>query len=404
MSFLWRKKSPARKAGGLYESKIVRASGFRRGLPSRELRDGKAIGTSYNFSEGRDLFWIRGDIIMGGAMKRKNIAVLVLFTFAGLAAVGSSHRFALVPKVSAAVPAAVPVDANQPVIRFVKNPEMAPPIQAMDLLGKPVNKDNWTGKVVLVNFWATWCPPCREEIPELLELKKEFKDKMEIVGISEDDDPPASVIKFARAKGMTYPIVMATPELIDAYGGVPALPTSFLIDTQGRVVQKHSGLYPIEVYELEIRSLSGNADGCARRDICRYGPDILEKCGKRDRIAGRKFQGADSRAEETRVAAAEFRKLHVRMQLDAFAMPRERYGVSVQREVGGAGREGSCNGAKPPKPPAPTPPSTKGTNNTITAKVLSSTGFSLWILALRAKFHRQPGNRVKSLCHSEVQT
>jgi thiol-disulfide isomerase/thioredoxin len=137
----------------------------------------------------------------------------------------------------------------------VKNPESAPPLQARDLLGKPVTKENWGGKVVLVNFWATWCPPCREEIPELLELQKEFKDQLQIVGISEDDDPPEKVMKFAQKQGMTYPIVMATQEMIDAYGGVPALPTSFLIDTQGRVVQKHSGLYPIESYRQEIRSL-----------------------------------------------------------------------------------------------------------------------------------------------------
>ncbi len=147
---------------------------------------------------------------------------------------------------------------NQLVIHFVKNPGSGSVLlQAQDILGNPVNKDKWAGKVVLVNFWATWCPPCRVEIPELLELKKEYKDQLEIVGISEDDDPPESVLKFARQKGMTYPIVMATPELIDAYGGVAALPTTFLIDTQGRVVQKHSGLVPIEAYDLEIRSLLG---------------------------------------------------------------------------------------------------------------------------------------------------
>jgi len=188
-------------------------------------------------------------------MLRRNLGKLALLAAGVLAALCVAH--ALVPRTSAAARAARPSDINQPVIRFVKNPETAPPLQAKDLLGKPVNKGNWAGKVVLVNFWATWCPPCREEIPELLQLQKEFKDRLEIVGISEDDDPPANVLKFARQQGMTYPIVMYTQQLIDAYGGVPALPTSFVIDTQGRVVQKHSGLEPIELYELEIRALLG---------------------------------------------------------------------------------------------------------------------------------------------------
>jgi thiol-disulfide isomerase/thioredoxin len=159
--------------------------------------------------------------------------------------------------VAAAPAAAATTNSDPSVIRFVKNPETAPPLEAQDIQGKPVNKANWAGKVVLVNFWATWCPPCREEIPELLELKKQYRDRLEIVGISEDDDSPSKVLKFAQQQGMTYPIVMYTPELVASYGGVPALPTSFLIDTQGRVVQKHTGLYPIESYQEEIRALLG---------------------------------------------------------------------------------------------------------------------------------------------------
>jgi thiol-disulfide isomerase/thioredoxin len=154
-----------------------------------------------------------------------------------------------------------------------------------------VNKDNWGGKVVLVNFWATWCPPCREEIPELLELKKEYKDRLEIVGISEDDDPPESVMKFARQKGMTYPIVMATPELIDAYGGVPALPTSFLIDTAGRVVQKHSGLYPIEMYDREIRSLLGMPTDARVETFVDMGQVFLKNAANATELPGVSFKG-----------------------------------------------------------------------------------------------------------------
>src|SRR5712692_3981707 len=101
---------------------------------------------------------------------------------------------------------------NSTVIRFVKDPEMAPPLPDRDISGAVLSKANWTGKVVLVNFWATWCPPCREEVPELISLQKQFKDQLQIVGISEDDDPAASVWRFAQHSRINYPVVMATPE------------------------------------------------------------------------------------------------------------------------------------------------------------------------------------------------
>ena len=222
-------------------------------------------------------------------MFRVNTRRLVVLAVAGLGLLGAARAF--LPRASAAAPARSADDANQPVIRFVKNPEMAPPLQALDLLGRPVNKDNWAGKVVLVNFWATWCPPCRVEIPELLALKREFKDRLEIVGISEDDDPPVEVLKFTRQQGMTYPIVMATGELIDAYGGVPALPTSFLIDTQGRVVQKHSGLYPIEAYDLEIRSLLGLPTVARVETFIDTGQLFLKNAANATELPGVSFKG-----------------------------------------------------------------------------------------------------------------
>ena len=183
---------------------------------------------------------------------------------------------------------------NQPVIQFVRNPEPAPPLDAKDVLGRPVNKAGWAGKVVLVNFWATWCPPCREEIPELLQLKKEYGDKLQIVGISEDDDPPAAVLKFVKQQGMTYPVVMATPALIDAYGGVPALPTSFLIDTQGRVVQKHSGLYPIGRYDLEIRFLLGMPTEARVETFVDNGQVFLRNAANATELPGVSFKGLTS--------------------------------------------------------------------------------------------------------------
>jgi thiol-disulfide isomerase/thioredoxin len=230
-------------------------------------------------------------------MRRMNLPLLLLLAAAGIAVLIGVHAVTLRTAAASPPPAE---DANAPVVRFVKNPEMAPPLEAQDILGRPVNKQNWGGKVVLVNFWATWCPPCREEIPELLTLKREYKDRLEIVGISEDEDGPAEVLKFARQKGMNYPIVMATPELIGAYGGVPALPTSFLIDTQGRVVQKHSGLYPIEWYHREIRSLLGLPTDARVETFIDLGQVFLKNAANATELPGVSFKGLT--ADQKKVA------------------------------------------------------------------------------------------------------
>jgi len=148
-------------------------------------------------------------------------------------------------------------DGTQFIIRFASNPQPMPPFLLGDLDGEIVSTASWRGKVVLLNFWATWCPPCRDEIPEMIELSKRFKDKLEIVGVSMDDASPAEVRQFARNMGMDYPIVLGSRTLSAEYGGVPALPTSFVVNTEGRIVQKHEGLYPIDVYDSEIRALLG---------------------------------------------------------------------------------------------------------------------------------------------------
>ncbi|SRR5882724_8614221 len=142
-------------------------------------------------------------------------------------------------------------------IRFVKNPAAAPALQVNDLDGKPISLDDVKGKIVLLNFWATWCGPCREEIPDLIELQKKYKDQLAIIALATDEDEPAEVKKFAQKAGINYRIGMATDPLRVEYGGIPALPTSFIIDAQGRVVQKHIGLNDPSIYELEVRALLG---------------------------------------------------------------------------------------------------------------------------------------------------
>jgi thiol-disulfide isomerase/thioredoxin len=146
---------------------------------------------------------------------------------------------------------------TQIVIRFASNPQPMPPFLLTDLDGQVVSTASWRGKVVLLNFWATWCPPCRDEIPEMIELSKRFRDKLEIVGISMDDSPPEEVRQFAQEMKIDYPVVMGSSTLSREYGGIPALPTSFLVNTDGRIVEKHEGLYPIDTYDSEVRALLG---------------------------------------------------------------------------------------------------------------------------------------------------
>jgi thiol-disulfide isomerase/thioredoxin len=187
-------------------------------------------------------------------MKNRGTLLLLAIALVITAALGlGSAIYALRRARSASVSSA----ANGSVIRFAKNPEAAPAFLLHDINGKIVSTADWKGKVVILNFWATWCPPCREEIPEFVRLQTKYKDRLLIVGASEDEDGPQKVQQFVQRYGMNYPIVMATKELIDNYGGVPALPTSFLIDPEGRIVQKHTGLYEYEVYDREVRALAG---------------------------------------------------------------------------------------------------------------------------------------------------
>jgi thiol-disulfide isomerase/thioredoxin len=141
------------------------------------------------------------------------------------------------------------------VIRFASNPEAAPAFLTTDVAGNPVSTAEWKGKVVILNFWATWCPPCRAEIPILVDLQNRYKGRLEVIGVSVDDAPPADVAKFAEEMGLNYPVVMANRALVREYGGVPALPTAFVINEETKVVQKHVGLFPESLYEQEVRAL-----------------------------------------------------------------------------------------------------------------------------------------------------
>jgi thiol-disulfide isomerase/thioredoxin len=143
------------------------------------------------------------------------------------------------------------------VVRFASHPQPMPAFLVNDLDGNPVSTAAWKGKVVFINFWATWCPPCRAEIPVLIDLANRYKDRLQVVGVSVDDGDPAEVKQFAKQAGINYPIVMADRAIVAEYGGVAALPTLFVVNPDGNVVQKHEGLFSNALYEAEVRLLLG---------------------------------------------------------------------------------------------------------------------------------------------------
>jgi len=205
-------------------------------------------------------------------MKKSLIAVILLAAVAGTSGVLIGIGIARMRHRSARGPSAgssgrtVAEAASKPsagtraapaVIRFVKDPTATPPFLINDLSGQSISTAQLRGKVVILNFWATWCPPCRAEIPELIALQSKYKDRLQIIGVSVDEDAPASYVKaFAEKAGINYPVVMGA-EIAKEYGGVPALPTSFVVNTDGRVVQKHVGLLEPAETETEVRSLLG---------------------------------------------------------------------------------------------------------------------------------------------------
>ena len=143
------------------------------------------------------------------------------------------------------------------VVEFVKNPQPLPAFTAQDLNGRSLSSNDWRGKVVLINFWATWCPPCVAEIPDLVRLQQTYADQLVVVGLSQDTGPVADVKAFVEKMQMNYPVAVVGSDIESKFGGIIGLPTSFIVDPEGRIVQKHVGLRDPSLYEAEIRVLLG---------------------------------------------------------------------------------------------------------------------------------------------------
>ncbi|MBA7706017.1 Thiol-disulfide oxidoreductase ResA [subsurface metagenome] len=125
---------------------------------------------------------------------------------------------------------------------FGNNSSQAPDFTVKDLKGREISLSNYSGKVVFLNFWATWCGPCKAEIPDLIQAYKQYKDKgMEIIGISVDRISPKSVLKFAEKYKINYPVVMSTDKIQKDYDPGPYIPTTIIIDQEGKIRHRHIG-------------------------------------------------------------------------------------------------------------------------------------------------------------------
>jgi|SRR5450631_160780 len=132
---------------------------------------------------------------------------------------------------------------------------LAPEFSLTGLNGEQVSLSDYRGKVVLIDYWATWCAPCKIEIPRLVELQKKYaNDGLQVIGISMDDGPEP-VRGFVKDFGINYPVALGDVKVAEAYGGILGLPVAFLIDRKGHIYRKLVGDTEMQLVETDVQSL-----------------------------------------------------------------------------------------------------------------------------------------------------
>lgn len=139
--------------------------------------------------------------------------------------------------------------------------QQAPDFQLVTLDGERVTRDDLRGRVVLLNFWATWCPPCRVEMPGFQSVYDEYRDRgFVVLGVSTDAGGRGVVTEFLRERDITYPVAMASGGIVNAYGGARVLPTSFLIDRDGLIRNEVRGYFSKVALRQAVGRLVGDTE------------------------------------------------------------------------------------------------------------------------------------------------
>jgi peroxiredoxin len=132
----------------------------------------------------------------------------------------------------------------------------APAFSLPDLDGRNVSLADFSGKVVVVNFWATWCPPCRAEVPDFVRLQSKYRARgLAFVGISMDAEGARAVRPFVEDNNVNYTMLLGNDDVTKAYGGIVGIPTSFLVDRKGRIVHRFDGYTDPKVWDQTLREV-----------------------------------------------------------------------------------------------------------------------------------------------------
>lgn len=145
-------------------------------------------------------------------------------------------------------------NAESAIIKLDEN--KAPDFALKSFDGKTVKLSDYKGKVVIIDFWATWCPPCRKGIPDLISIQDEYKKDVVIIGVSLDGEKTIKDVPgFVKSYAINYPIVYGNEKVVNDYGGIEGIPTAFVVDKKGNIVDKHVGLVPKDTYVNKIKEL-----------------------------------------------------------------------------------------------------------------------------------------------------
>ncbi len=149
-------------------------------------------------------------------------------------------------------------------VRGAMERKTAPNFSLKDADGRTVQLSDYRGKVVLLNFWATWCGPCKIEIPWFIEFEREHKGEgFAVIGVAMDDEGWEAVKPYIQDAGVNYRILLGADSVAQLYGGIDSLPTTFIIDREGRVAAVHIGLVGKDTYEKDLREVLKNSPGVA---------------------------------------------------------------------------------------------------------------------------------------------